>query len=241
MKVSIVIPVHNEEAVLEASVLGIVRALRVRGYQDWELWLVDNGSYDQTPDIAQRLSREMPQLRYLRLEEPGYGRAMQEGLLRARGEVLVNFDIDYWDVEFLVVAVHLMQIKYDIVIASKNLLLSRDRRGLSRRIASYVFRAILFSAFGLRVSDTHGIKAWRNSPDMQRYFRESAPSHHTYDTEIIIRAMHDGRDVLEVPIEVIETRASDRRLIHRIPRALLETVQLFFRLHRDRQRSRSLG
>jgi hypothetical protein len=72
---------------------------------------------------------------------------------------------------------------------------------------------------------------------MRDFFRLSVPSHHTYDTEVIIRAMRNGSSVLEVPIEVIETRASDRRLIKRVPQAIREIVQLYWRLRRDPTRN----
>jgi glycosyltransferase involved in cell wall biosynthesis len=233
VKVSVVIPVHNEAAVLQQNIENMLQALRARAYKDWEILIVENGSSDETPHIAQRLSEREPGVQYMALKDASYGMAMQQGLLRCTGDVLVNFDIDYWDVDFLEIARQVIQVKYDIVIASKNLLLSKDKRSWVRRVASYAFRLILFFAFGLRVSDTHGIKAWRNSPRMRDHFRLSVPSHHTYDTEVIIRAMRNGCTVLEVPIEVLETRASDRRLIKRVPQAIREIVQLYWRLRRQ--------
>ena len=233
VRVSVVIPVHNEAAVLEDNVTKILEGLRATSF-DWDLWLVENGSTDSTIEIAQRIAATDQRVKVLRLEEASYGKAMQLGLLTAPGDVLVNFDIDYWDVTFIEVAAHVVQVRYDIVIASKNLLLSKDRRGWIRRIASYCFRLILFFGFGLRVSDTHGIKAWRNTAAMREHFKQSAPSHHTYDTEIIIRAMRQDAKVLEVPIEVIETRASDRRLMKRVPQAMREIAKLFWRLRRVR-------
>jgi len=233
LRVSVVIPVHNEAAVLEGNVRQIVDGLQSSPV-DWDLWLVENGSTDKTGEIARNLASSDQRIRVLELAEPSYGKAMQLGLLTAPGDVLVNFDIDYWDVKFVEVAAHVVQVRYDIVIASKNLLLSKDRRGWIRRIASYGFRLILFFGFGLRVSDTHGIKAWRNTAMMREHFQQATPSHHTYDTEIIIRAMRQDAKVLEVPIEVIETRASDRRLMKRVPQAIREIVKLYWRLRNHR-------
>jgi len=159
---------------------------------------------------------------------------LQTGFLAASGTIIVNFDIDYWDIEFVNIVSHVMQVKYDIIIASKNLLLSKDQRGLLRKVASYGFRMILFFMFGLRVSDTHGIKAWRNSEKMRHYFRNAVPSHHTYDTEVIIRAMYEHCEVLEVPVAVIETRASDRHILKRVPQALKELFDIYKRLKHEK-------
>lgn len=240
-KISIVIPVHNEEAVIEQSITSIVEQLehasRSDAGFDWEILIVENGSNDETLKLSKQLCATSEKLRLLSLPEAGYGKALQQGFLSSNGDIIVNFDVDFWDTEFVEVVRHVMMVKYDIVIASKSLLLSNDQRGFIRKVATYVFRMMLFFMFGLRVSDTHGIKAWRNSDELQNYFRESEASHHTYDTEVIIRAMRGGCEVLEIPVNVLETRASNRSLAKRIPEALLEIGSMYFRLNLRRRSS----
>lgn len=229
-KISIIIPVHNEEKVIEKNINQIIIQLRKCQDLNWELLIIENGSNDSTAKLAEKLSNKYEKIKYYSLIEKGYGKALKYGFQMAEGDILINFDIDYWDIEFLKITSHVMQIKYDIIIASKNLLLSEDKRGFLRKITSYGFRMILFFLFGLRVSDTHGIKAWRNSEKIKKCFSESVPSHHTYDTEIIIRAMHCDCEVLEIPVKVVETRESDRHIIKRIPLALKEILSMFFRI-----------
>lgn len=228
--VSIVVPIHNEEAILEENVLGMVHGLQAISGLAWDILLVENGSTDRTLELAHQLADAHETIHTVTLSDANYGKALQYGFQNVSGNIIVNFDIDYWDIEFVNIARHVMQVKYDIIIASKNLLISKDRRGVLRKVASYGFRMILFFIFGLRVSDTHGIKAWRNTKKMQSYFQKSNPSHHTYDTEIIIRAMHDNCDVLEIPAEVIEIRASDHHIIKRVPQALRELFSIHQRI-----------
>jgi glycosyltransferase involved in cell wall biosynthesis len=230
-KISIVIPVHDEEAVLEASITSICQQLEQKPGLNWEILIVENGSRDQTLALAEKLSNEHARIQVLALADANYGAALQRGLLEVNGDLIVNFDVDYWDTEFVELVAHVMSVKYDIVIASKSLLLSRDQRGFTRKIATYIFRMMLFFMFGLRVSDTHGIKAWRNTEKLQRHFQNAKPSHHTYDTEVIIRAMRDGCEVLEIPSNVVETRASNRSLLKRVPEALREIACMFVRLN----------
>lgn len=232
--ISIIVPICNEEAILAENVNGMLQQLQALEGLHWEIVLVENGSQDDTLEIAQKLSDTHPSVRYISLPKANYGIALQAGFLDATGAIIVNFDIDYWDIEFVNVAAHVMAVKYDILIASKNLLLSKDRRGILRKGTSYGFRMILFFLFGLRVSDTHGIKAWRNSEKMQHYFRQAKPSHHTYDTEVIIRAMYEHCDVLEIPVEVIEIRTSDHHIVKRIPQALKELFDIFRRLQHEK-------
>jgi glycosyltransferase involved in cell wall biosynthesis len=229
-KISIVIPVYNEELFVEENTKKIIENLSSKTNFKWEILLVENGSTDKTLERVKALAQEFSNVTYLALREANYGNALKEGLLSADGDVIVNFDIDYWDTEFVEIVAHVMKVRYDIVIASKNLLLSKDKRGLIRKIASYSFRMILFFVFGLRVSDTHGIKAWRNSEKIKNYFKLSKPNHHTFDTEVIIRAMHEDCQVLEIPVEVIESRETDRNILKRVPKALTEILEIFYRL-----------
>lgn len=230
LSVSIVIPVSNEENVLEQNILTMLETLRNINHLKWEIILVENGSVDNTRLIAQKLSKENPCISVLYLPEANYGKALKEGMLTSTGDIIVNFDIDYWDINFLVESVHIMKLKYDIIIASKQLPLSKDLRGPMRKITSFGFRVILYFIFGLLVSDTHGIKAWRNSERLKDYLRKSFPSKHTYDTEVVLRAVYDNCDILEVPVEVVETRKSERHILKRIPLTLKELYQMFFRL-----------
>jgi len=233
-RVSIVIPVHNEAAVIEGNVTSICMGLQQQQpLLDWEILIIENGSTDQTLSLAKKLSENNEKVRVEAIGDANYGVALQHGLLAATGDVIVNFDVDYWDTDFVELVAHVMQIKYDIVIASKSLLLSQDQRGFVRKVATYIFRMMLFFMFELRVSDTHGIKAWRNSTQMQAHFRQAKPTHHTYDTEVIIRAMRDGCAVLEIPINVSETRESSRSLVKRIPEALREIGSMYRRLGRS--------
>jgi len=228
--VSIVIPVCNEAVVIEHNVLAIQKKMEEIPDLEWELLIIENGSTDNTVKIAQRLCETYEPLQLYSLPKANYGVALQHGMQAATGKIIINFDIDYWDVEFVNLASHIMEIKYDIIIASKNLMLSNDHRGSLRKFASFTFRFILFFAFGLRVSDTHGIKAWKNTKNMQNYFSQSVPPHHTYDTEVIVRAMQDNCDVLEVSVEVFESRESDRLIAKRVPQALKELFDMFKRL-----------
>src|SRR3954471_2682424 len=97
--VSIVIPVYNEEAILEAAVKDLIDRLRAFDFT-YELILAENGSRDRTVAIAEELSQRFPQLRAFSLGEPNYGKALKRGILEARGELVICDEIDLCDVRF---------------------------------------------------------------------------------------------------------------------------------------------
>ncbi|HEY6105924.1 MAG TPA: glycosyltransferase, partial [Anaeromyxobacteraceae bacterium] len=79
---SVVIPVHDEEAILRPACLELMAGLEARG-RDYELVLCENGSCDGTRAELARLAaeREPPQPRAL--GEPNYGLALRQGILAA--------------------------------------------------------------------------------------------------------------------------------------------------------------
>jgi dolichol-phosphate mannosyltransferase len=96
-ELSIVIPMYNEEVVLPLLVE------RLRPVADglgatYEVIAVDDGSRDSTPVLLQRLRREWPQLRVVRLRaNAGHQAAISAGLVSARGDFAVTLDADLQD------------------------------------------------------------------------------------------------------------------------------------------------
>jgi dolichol-phosphate mannosyltransferase len=96
-ELSIVIPVYNEEDVLP------LLAARLRPVADelgttYEVVTVDDGSDDLSPAVLQRLMRDWPQLRIVRLRaNAGHQAAISAGLASSRGDYVVTLDADLQD------------------------------------------------------------------------------------------------------------------------------------------------
>lgn len=87
---SIVIPVYNGAGHLEHA----VRNLRSQSFEDWEAVIVDDGSTDATPAIADRLAAEDPRLRVFHQPNGGVSVARNRGLAEAQGAWIVWLDAD---------------------------------------------------------------------------------------------------------------------------------------------------
>src|SRR5438128_907732 len=120
-KISIVIPVYNEDAIVEHEVRALIGKLQASFAPDtYELLLVENGSYDRTRSIVIALEKEFSNIRGVYLSEAGYGQALKEGLLKSTGTYVAIFNIDLWDVAFLQNSVRLLDDpSLDMVIGSK--------------------------------------------------------------------------------------------------------------------------
>jgi dolichol-phosphate mannosyltransferase len=94
---SVVVPMYNEEAVLPLLVERLRPAADGWGVS-YEVLCVDDGSTDGTPVLLQRLRRDWPEVRVVRLRaNAGHQAAISAGLARARGQWVVTLDADLQD------------------------------------------------------------------------------------------------------------------------------------------------
>jgi glycosyltransferase involved in cell wall biosynthesis len=225
---SIVMPAHNEAGFLTAGVTDVVEGLRRQG-ETFEVIVVENGSSDTTIDEADKLSAAYDEVRYLSLPDPDYGRALRAGFLESRNDVVVNFDVDYYDLDFLRRAVPLVDGEHDndtvIVVGTKRGAGAVDTRPASRRLVTAVFSTILRTGFGLKVSDTHGVKAMRRLP-LVPIVHECRLGTDLFDTELVLRAQRAGLGVDEIGVVVEERRPSRSPIWKRIPRSLVGLARL---------------
>src|SRR4030088_3227416 len=102
--ISIVIPVYNEQAILHAAVVDLRERLKPLGWS-YEIILAENGSRDRTIAIGNELAAKYAdpddgQVKIISLGEPNYGKALKQGILLARGDVVLCDEIDLCDTAF---------------------------------------------------------------------------------------------------------------------------------------------
>lgn len=215
--VTVIIPVHNEASFLPGALPQLFDELETVN-AEISVLVVENGSTDNTADLVRDAMSTFANLELLQLETPDYGAAMRDGFLRASGEWVANFDIDYFSGEFLSNALALAD-STDIVLASKRVEGADDRRSSMRRVATWTFNQILRFALSSSVSDTHGMKLVRKS-----LINDIAPSvistTDLFDTELVVRAERAGYRITELPASVEELRETKSNLLKRVPRTL---------------------
>ncbi|RJO61253.1 glycosyltransferase [candidate division WS5 bacterium] len=228
-EISIVIPIHNEEKYLLKYLTKLTSELETANVKDYEIVLAENGSTDKTREIANGLAEKLKTIRLIILEKADYGAALKKCMMAAQGMYIIQYDLDYWDVSFLKKTVLLMKnFEYNIIIGSKNMLLSKDERHPVRRIISQGFRLFLTVLFGLKVSDTHGVKAFKNDDNLKQIISETRFKRHIFDTELVIRAQRKGLNIIELPMSVIESRPSPTKtIIKRVPEAIADLISLW--------------
>lgn len=223
--VSVVVPAHNEEQTLRAMVEDLVAGMRARNLR-FEILVVENGSTDATPAIATDLAERHGEVRSSSDPQADYGRALRRGLLSSRGAVVVNFDVDFYDLAFLDRALTTLRATgAGIVVGTKRGEGAQDERPFVRRFVTAGFAFVLRVGFSLRASDTHGMKALdrdRVAPLAERCQLGTD----LFDTELVLRAERAGIGVVELPVHVTESRPPRSSIVRRVMRTPIGLVRL---------------
>ena len=227
---SIVIPIYNEEEILEESTNAIFSLSKSIGI-DFEIIFSENGSTDNTKKIANELMRKYPEIKMISNPEPNYGNALKAGFELAKNDLVISFDIDYYSESFLREAL-MLDSKYSSMTASKRLGSSEDGRRFVRRLATNFFVILLKILFGTKLSDTHGMKAIKKT-EIEKFLPQVLSTQDIFDTELLIRIEKSGYKILEVPAKVNEIRPSVSLIFTRIPRTLKSLFLLRLQLFKE--------
>ncbi len=234
---SIILPAYNEAGYLTTAVEHFIEALRATDNQEpFEIIIAENGSTDGTRAEADSLAAGHSEVRVVSISQANYGLALRAGFLEAQGDVVTNFDVDFYDLTFMFRAIDRIRSGATdapvIVVASKRGDDSNDTRPLARRLVTGVFSTILRVAFGLKVSDTHGMKAMLRAP-LVAHAESCKFGTDLFDTELILRAERAGLHTGEIGVTVEETRPSRTPIWKRIPRSLMGLGKLRIALWRE--------
>ena len=227
-KVTIVIPIYNEEGILRSSVVDLVDRLAHLGFS-YELVLAENGSRDGTVGICEELHERFPQVHHFSVGQPGqgnYGKALRQGILDARGEYVFCDEIDLCDTDFYTRALELLERgDADMVIGSKLADGASDERPFVRHLGSLVINGMLRVALDFHGTDTHGLKAFRRTavaPIAERCIVDKD----LFASELVIRAEREGVSIREIPVRVKEKREPSTHLFRRVPNVLKNLAKL---------------
>ena len=225
-RVSIIIPIYNEEAILQSAVVDLIDRFQELD-EPYELILAENGSTDDTIKIAGELAERFPQVLVRSLGQPNYGEALKQGILEARGEFVLCDEIDLCDTDFHRRALALLETgEADFVVGSKTMAGASDERPMMRHAATLVMNGLLRVATGFKGTDTHGLKAFRRAPVVE-IARQCLIDRDLFASELVIRAERAGVRMKEIPVRVLEKRPPSIHLFRRVPNVLKGVAKLF--------------
>src|SRR5437870_89168 len=200
---SIIIPAYNESGRIGATLDKVLTYAAERGW-DAEVIVVNDGSGDNTVAIVRRYEEKHPKLRLL--ENPGNrgkGYSVRNGMVHARGEVLLFSDADLSSpIEEAPKLFGAIAEGADIAIGSRWLQsnLQTQKQPLYRQLFGRIFNLLLRMILGLKFKDTQcGFKAFTRRA-VQSIFPLQKIERWGFDPELLFLAKNLGFKVVEVPV-----------------------------------------
>lgn len=225
MKLSIILPTRNEELLIKQTLTDITSFLNQRKIIDYEILVVINGTYDKTKEIVMELERKNKKIKILE-SEPGVGKALRAGFRESRGEYVVVFDVDFYDL-IMIDFINVDLLGKDFIIGSKMTSWAEDRRPIFRRLVSKAFNLFLKVVLKFKGSDTHGTRILRRKV-VDGVLPKCKTDSGIFDTEFILRSQYAGFKFADFPVSVEEKRSP--RFTQRIFQTPKDIYNLYRRL-----------
>ncbi len=228
---SVVLPVFNEESILEQNVHAILSFMRSTFRCEWEIVIADNGSTDGTPRIGQALADLCPEVKYLRIDRNGVGIALRTAWKCTKADILCHVDADLpFELDDIEHVIKSAQEGYDVCLGSRFTIWSRNDAKPLRRFFSRAFHVWVKLFFSYQYSDICGVKAIRRKAFLDILPDLSADGWF-FNTELMLLA--DSRDMLikEIPVRMNDhpRRKSKVNLWQTTVNLLILTVKLKLR------------
>jgi len=203
---SIIIPAYNEAARLGKTLRAVLDYLR-DNFPEAEVIVVDDGSSDQTADLARQVFQDSGTLRTSVISYKsnlGKGRAVRLGLLAARGDVALFSDADLStpisEAPKLIDPIASGQ--YDMTFGSRALdrTLIGVHQSWRREQGGRVFNLVVRLATGMPFWDTQcGFKAFRMS-SCRPLIEAATIDRFGFDVELLFLAFRAGLNLKEIPV-----------------------------------------
>ena len=213
MKLSVVIPAHNEEGSVGATVEAAAGALESEGI-DFEVVVIDDGSTDGTAAVVRRLGEADPRIRCHRSHyERGFGFAVRAGLDRFEGDAVAIVMADGSDDPAdLVRYYRLLEEGYDCAFGSRFLRGSVVRdyprvKLVLNRIANFGVRALFRHGYN---DTTNAFKAYRR--EVIETVQPLLSNHFNLTVELPLKAIVRGHSYGIVPISWTNRAAGASKL-----------------------------
>jgi putative flippase GtrA len=232
--VEVVVPVYNEEHILDASIRRLHAYLDETFPYDFRVTIADNASVDRTWAVAQALAAEFPRVQAVHLDRKGRGLALRQVWGDSDADIVAYMDVDLSTRldGFLPLVAPLISGHSDLAIGSRLARSAAVVRGPKREFISRAYNLLLRTTLKARFSDAQcGFKAGRTEI-VQALLPQVEDDAWFFDTELLLLAERTGLRIHEVPVDwvddpdsrvnVLQTAKDDLRGMARVGRKMLK-------------------
>ncbi|MBU2541422.1 MAG: glycosyltransferase family 2 protein [Candidatus Omnitrophica bacterium] len=210
MKISVIIPAHNEAASISDTIEQLESILKL----EHELLVVNDHSTDDTINVVQEQSRKFPNVRLIHNHNrAGFANALRTGFNAASGELIVPVMADLCDDPQTIIKMYeRIEQGYDIVCGSRYMQGGRKVGG--PKLKTFFSRFVGLSLYLLIKVSTHDIansfKMYRR--DVLKSFELKA-SGFEISVEIPLKAYFAGFRISEIPTTWIDRKKGKSKFL----------------------------
>jgi dolichyl-phosphate beta-glucosyltransferase len=233
---SIVIPSYNEQKRLPKTVLETIAWCK-QNLQSYELIIADDGSTDETPNIAKLFAEQISEISFIACPHMGKGATVRTGMLNASGKYALFMDADgatpLSEIRKLIAK---MEEGIEIVIGSRvrqspgetEVITSLHRRLIGRTFAALV-NIFAISGFG----DTQcGFKMFKHEI-IRDIFTKQKCNGFAFDVEILFIAKKLSLTILELPVNWVNQDGSKVNIMTDSIKMLFDIMRIRW-IHREK-------
>lgn len=209
MTINLLFPVLNERLRLEKGITNCINYLKENVDIPYKLTILDNGSEDETPDIARSLEAKYEEVEYVRIDEKGVGIAFKTGIERTDADIVGYMDIDLsTDLKYLSKTIEMFwedtELQY---VNGTRFSKESDTRGRKwyRKITSAGLVFILKKKFKMKASDALCGFTFLRTPLAKELVSECSDDHGWfYTVEFLLRAERKNVKIYDMPVLWVE-------------------------------------
>ena len=224
-KLSVIIPLHNEERRLKTAMSKLLN-YRISQPTDMEVILAENGSTDITRELCYWYAHKFPWVRVVTVPERGKGAAVRAGMLAATGAWRYMADVDFSTPLSEIMAVFWPARELaDVIIGSREMPESTVHTSISRRVIGRAFHALITGMIP-NVPDTQcGFKLFHQIAAMEIFGRLKLTGL-AFDVEVLYLARRLGYEIAKVPVHWQADGETRVDLVHDSARMLRDVLTI---------------
>ncbi len=229
IRLSIVIPVYNEAAIITQTLQKVDAYMSAKGHRS-EVIIVDDGSTDSTATLVAEFARGKPEVRLVSNDtNQGKGFSIRHGVQESRGEFVLFSDADLsTPIEEADKLLAWLEKGYDVAIGTRgtgNGTVYVPQPPI-RLLAGKTFSLIQRAVAGVNIGDTQcGFKAYtRNAAN--KIFPMQRIRGFAFDVENLYLAQKLGFRIRPVPVDWVNNRDSRVRFLNDSLRMLADLVAI---------------
>lgn len=236
LSINLLFPVLNERLRLRRGIETCIKYLKENVDNPYKLTILDNGSDDETPDIARELEALYPEVEYVRIEERGVGIAFKTGIETNEADIVGYMDIDLsTDLKYLKETISLFENRPEVqYVNGSRFHKDSDTKGRKwyRKITSKGLLIMLKIFFNMKATDALcGFTFLRKEPALM-LVKECSDDHGWfYTVEFLLRAEKKGMNIVDLPVEWVEDYDTTVKVWKTVKNYLRQMYRLKFKLH----------